>query len=226
MSHFLASVSTLSEAKIAFHAGADWLDLKQPAAGALGAVDLERVREIVHWVQNRRPVSLTLGDLPLQADILIPVLQSRLNTGANFIKIGLFPNSDMLSCLQELCPYSHSAVGLIAVFFADYAPDFSLLPKLAKIGFKGVMLDTARKNSGTLTDYLSLEQLATFIQQAKKLGLMTGLAGSLQQETIAGLLPLGADYLGFRGALCQQKSRTLILEESRVAAIYRALHHK
>jgi dihydroneopterin aldolase len=226
MSHFLASVSTLAEAKIAFNAGADWLDLKQPAAGALGAVDLEQVQEIVHWVQNRRPVSLTLGDLPLQADILIPVLQSRLNTGANFIKIGLFPNLDILPCLQELRSYTQVSVGLIAVFFADYAPDFTLLPKLAEIGFKGVMLDTARKNSGTLTDYLSLEQLATFIQQAKKLGLMTGLAGSLQQETIAGLLPLGADYLGFRGALCQQKSRTLILEESRVAAIYRALHRK
>jgi len=226
MSRFLASVSNLAEAKIAFHAGADWLDLKQPAAGTLGAVDLEQVQAIVHWVQNRRPISLTLGDLPLQADILIPVLQSRLNTEVNFIKIGLFPNSDMASCLEEIRPYSRTSVGLIAVFFADYAPDFSLLPKLAEIGFKGVMLDTAIKHRGTLSDYLSLEQLASFIQQAKNLGLMTGLAGSLQQEMIAELLPLGADYLGFRGALCQQKSRTLILEESRVAAIYRALHRK
>jgi dihydroneopterin aldolase len=226
MSHFLASVSTLAEAKIAFNAGVDWLDLKQPAAGALGVVDLEQVQEIVHWVQNRRPVSLTLGDLPLQADILIPALQSRLNVGVNFIKIGLFTNSEMLPCLQEISRYSQTTVRLIAVFFADCAPDFSLLPKLATIGFKGVMLDTARKHSGTLTDYLSLEQLASFIQRAKNLGLMTGLAGSLQKEMITGLLPLGADYLGFRGALCQQKSRTLILEESRVAAIYRALHCK
>ncbi|MEN9848153.1 MAG: hypothetical protein RL368_893 [Pseudomonadota bacterium] len=226
MSHFLASISTLTEAKIAFNAGADWLDLKKPAAGALGAVDLEQVQEIVHWIQDRRPVSLTLGDLPLQTDILIPALKLRLNTGVNFIKIGLFPNSDMLVCLQAISHYSQTRIGLIAVFFADCTPDFSLLPNLAKIGFKGVMLDTARKNSGTLTDYLTFKQLSDFIQQAKNWGLITGLAGSLQQEMIAELLTLGADYLGFRGALCQQKNRTLILEESRVAAIYRALHHK
>lgn len=223
--YFLASVSSLAEAQLAWAAGAEWLDLKQAAAGALGALDIAEIQRVVRWAQQLCPISVTLGDIPLQTEILIPLLQSRLGLGVNFIKIGLFPHPDMQTCLQALRAYSSNDTQFIAVLFADFAPDFTLLAKLAHFGFKGVMLDTADKTRGTLRTYLDDAQLQLFIQQAKQHRLMTGLAGSLRLEDIAGLLPLGADYLGFRGALCQQKRRTLTVDASQVAAIYREIHH-
>ena len=59
------------------------------------------------------------------------------------------------------------------------------------------------KASGPLTRHLGLERLARFVADGKALGMLVGLAGSLGEEDVPRLAPLGADYLGFRGALCR-----------------------
>ena len=48
--------------------------------------------------------------------------------------------------------------------------------------FAGAMLDTADKTRGALPDHLSVQRLTDFIAQARQLGLMTGLAGSVAGE--------------------------------------------
>ena len=50
-------------------------------------------------------------------------------------------------------------------------------------------------------------------------GLLAGLAGSLKASDIAPLLELEPDYLGFRGALCQDHSRIQSLNSSSVRNI-------
>jgi uncharacterized protein (UPF0264 family) len=60
--------------------------------------------------------------------------------------------------------------------------------------------------------------LSKFVLSARKSGLMCGLAGSLRMEDIAGLASLGADILGFRGALCEA-GRASNLDPVRMAAI-------
>jgi uncharacterized protein (UPF0264 family) len=62
MTALLASVRDLAEATIVVDAGCDWLDLKEPRAGALGAVPLEIVREILRRYQGTLPISATIGD--------------------------------------------------------------------------------------------------------------------------------------------------------------------
>ena len=57
MSGMLASVENLAEALLVLEAGADIIDLKSPSAGALGALPLTTVREIVQVLAGRRPVS-------------------------------------------------------------------------------------------------------------------------------------------------------------------------
>jgi uncharacterized protein (UPF0264 family) len=91
-------------------------------------------------------------------------------------------------------------------------------------GFTGVMLDTQHKQHGSLTKHLAPAGLSNFVTTAQQLGLVCGLAGSLRLSDIADLLPLHADYLGFRGALCQQLQRTAELDPKAITTIKHALH--
>ncbi len=58
----LVSVKNAEEAMAALAGGADLIDAKDPAAGALGAVSLDVLRDIHSTVAGLRPVSAALGD--------------------------------------------------------------------------------------------------------------------------------------------------------------------
>ena len=94
---------------------------------------------------------------------------------------------------------------------------------LKAAGFTGVMLDTMNKRQGSLTQIMDTIALAQFVAQAKGLQLLCGLAGSLRLADIPGLLPLNADYLGFRGALCQEHDRVGPLNEQAVFAVRQSM---
>jgi len=226
MTRMLASVNSLQEAQWVLQAGVDIIDLKQPAQGALGALDCCLVKQIVKHVQNRKPVSATIGDLPMQPEPVYRAVQNMAETSVDYIKIGFFPGGDGLACIEKLRHLSAQGLRLIAVLFADATPNLNLLPTLAQAGFNGVMLDTMYKNKGSLMRCMSLAELNIFIQTAKQYRLLCGLAGSLKITDIAALLPLQADYLGFRGALCQHKQRTHQLDYSAVVAVQSALREK
>ena len=51
---FLASVTNAAEAETALAGGADIIDCKDPSSGALGALDLAAVREIVTRIDGCR----------------------------------------------------------------------------------------------------------------------------------------------------------------------------
>jgi len=69
MTGMLASVNTVDEALWVLNAGVDIIDLKEPANGALGALKPETITTIVKRINGQRPVSATIGDLPLQVRI-------------------------------------------------------------------------------------------------------------------------------------------------------------
>ncbi|MEQ1637402.1 MAG: (5-formylfuran-3-yl)methyl phosphate synthase [Methylococcales bacterium] len=223
MSKLLASVNSLAEAQLVLNIGVDIIDLKQPAQGALGALDLNSVTGIVSSVSGKCPVSATVGDLPMHPEIVFNAVKAMSQTGVDYIKIGFFPGGDWLASVKHLTVLTAQGHALIAVLFADTQPDFTFLHALKTAGFKGVMIDTMDKRLGSLTQILPKNDLITFIRHAKKLDLMSGLAGSLRLEDITGLLPLDADYLGFRGALCEQQQRTASLSASAIRAIKHAL---
>src|SRR5262249_35756093 len=59
----LVSVRNAQEAREALRGGADWIDLKEPFYGPLGAVDAATAREVVALVDGRAPVSAAAGEL-------------------------------------------------------------------------------------------------------------------------------------------------------------------
>jgi (5-formylfuran-3-yl)methyl phosphate synthase len=60
----LVSVRNLAEARLAHAAGVAWIDLKQPAAGSLGAPDLDVAQEVASFLRSR-----ALTDARLQAPV-------------------------------------------------------------------------------------------------------------------------------------------------------------
>ncbi len=211
MTKMLASVNSLKEAQIILDSAADIIDLKQPEQGALGALPIDTVKQIVQQVNHQKPVSATIGDLPMQADLIFNAVSDMSETGVDFIKIGLFPGGDWQATLSKLSNLTEQGKQLIAVLFADQQPDFKIITLLKKNGFTGVMLDTINKSSGSLTQLMSFNKLAEFVKKANEAELLCGLAGSLKADDISKILQLKADYLGFRGALCEQYNRTAAL---------------
>jgi uncharacterized protein (UPF0264 family) len=203
MTGLLASVVDLAEARLAAKAGVDIIDLKNPAAGALGALPVEDVAYIVETLGGERPISATIGDLPMIPRFVVPAAEAMAATRVDYVKIGFFPGGDWTGVLRGLKSSVRHDAALVAVLFGDAAPDLRWLPDLAEAGFRGVMLDTADKTKGPLCAVCEPGFLREFVAQACRLGLLCGLAGSLRAEHVSSLLTLRADYLGFRSALCR-----------------------
>jgi (5-formylfuran-3-yl)methyl phosphate synthase len=222
MTRLLASIRTVEEAALVLGNGADIIDCKDPGRGALGALPVATVAEVVCLVAQKKPVSATIGDLPMRPRLLRLAVESMARTGVTFVKVGFFPDARANLCIDELAMVT-SKVSVVAVLFADRNPQLDMVERLARGGFAGVMLDTADKSAGGLRSHMSIETLAAFVQLARGHGLFTGLAGSLKIEDVAALLPLAPDYLGFRGALCADATRTGNLSAPRCAAIRAAI---
>jgi len=218
MTLLLASVTGPREAEIAIGQGADIIDLKDPAKGALGAVDPATVRAALGTVAGRRPVSAVTGDLPMSPDIIYGAVESMAAAGVDYVKVGLFPADGRAACIRALAAAA-SRTKLVGVIFADAGPDMELLPLMAQHGFAGVMLDTADKRGGRLLDHAGVAQLGEFVRVSRAHGLLTGLAGSLEAPDVPRLLLLSPDYLGFRGALCAAHDRTAGLDPAAVGLI-------
>jgi uncharacterized protein (UPF0264 family) len=220
MTGFLASVNCLEEVDIALQAGADVIDLKEPARGILGAVPISTLREVVRFIAGRRLVSATVGDLSGDPGVISEAVAEVAATGVDIVKVGLFDEENRIAFFQALAAQAQSGARLVVVLFADREPEpETVLVAIAEAGLMGVVLDTADKQRGSLRDCCSDLQLAAFVRRGKELGLVTGLAGALRIEDITPLLALDPDYLGFRGALCAGNSRHQVIDPLAVRAI-------
>lgn len=204
---FLASVTCLNEAQLVLDANVDIIDLKNPAEGALGALPLATIQEIVKLIAKRKLVSATIGDLVMDPLLIEPAVQVISETGVDIVKIGFFGSENHVACALSLKKQILNGTKIVAVLFADQHPNFDFMDNLKAAGFYGVMLDTANKSSGGLLNHLSLDALSSFTQKAKSLNLLSGLAGSLTVNDIPLLNECYPDYLGFRGALCDSLNR-------------------
>jgi dihydroneopterin aldolase len=215
----LASVGDRGEAEIAIAGGADIIDLKDPSRGAFGAVDPATVRDTVIAVAGRRPVSAVLGEVPMQPGALADAVAAMAEAGADTLKLGFFfPAHDPDAIIRALAPLARRQK-LIAVLFADLAPDLALLPRLAAGGFVGAMLDTAAKGGAGLLEQWDLPALRRFVLGCREQHLLCGLAGGLEAPDVPRLLVLDPDVLGFRSALCGEAGRAGPIEPAAVRAI-------
>lgn len=233
MTQLLISVTSIEEAEIALENGADFIDLKDPAQGALGALPLATITEIVSYVKvvsnpSCKLTSATIGDLPMKPQFIAEQVAQLAKTGVDIIKIGFFDDgenklSDYESCLSALDPLVKSGLKLIAVLFAEYKYPFSLISSIKNAGFYGVMLDTAIKNGTTFLDYLTEEEFNKFSQNVRAHNLIFGLAGSLAIQHVAKVKEFNPSYIGFRGGVCVGNQRKFKLDSAKITAIRKLL---
>ncbi|MDP1658038.1 MAG: (5-formylfuran-3-yl)methyl phosphate synthase [Methylotenera sp.] len=227
MTQLLISVTSIEEAKIAIENGVDIIDLKDPDKGALGALSIDQINSIVTYVnaQNiaKMNTSATIGDLPMQADLISRYVAELSKTKVDFIKIGFFEANDYQPCLDALHASIKAGVKLIAVLFAESTYPVSLIESIKQAGFIGVMLDTFNKNGLTLLDFYSEKKRKEFAKEVIGNGLSFGLAGSLKLQHLDLIKEINPTYIGFRGGVCDEDKRRLSLNVEKIKAIRKTL---
>ena len=218
MTALLASVRTVQEAEVALRSGADVIDLKDPRAGALGALSLPVIEAIVACVRvlSDAPISATIGDLP--ADAIEEVTRRVLRTaasGVDFVKVGIAPGAHAGATLEALAALPARVVPL---FLADHGIDFALIERACAAGFPFVMVDTADKRRGSLFDCVAFARLQRMVEIVRAGGARAGIAGSLRVEHVPFVHELAPAIAGFRGALCDE-DRTGTLAGEKVRAL-------
>lgn len=228
MTQLLISVTSVEEAQIALAHGADFIDLKDPSKGALGALPLPIIQEVVafvhlHDAHGKRFTSATIGDLPMQPELILDKVVTLACSKVDIIKIGFFEESDYQPCLDVLKAITKTGIKLIAVLFAEFKYPASLVNAIKAAGFYGVMLDTAQKNGATFLDYLSQDEMKNFAEQLQAQDLIFGLAGSLNIQHVAKVKSFNPSYIGFRGGVCVENQRKLSLDADKIKAIRKTL---
>jgi len=212
----LVSVSDASETEAAVSGGADIIDAKDPAAGALGAVRSDVFAAIVRTVGGRTPVSAALGDAASAAGVL-HLARSFAAAGAAFIKIGFAEDADDTSISRTIdaaitgarearSARAEACCGVVAVAYADTAGAgpfvFRLIDIARRAGASGVLLDTADKTGPGLCECLTSRTLGEWTRASAAAGLFSALAGRLSRDDIAQLHDVAPDIVGVRGAAC------------------------
>jgi uncharacterized protein (UPF0264 family) len=220
----LVSVRSASEALVAARNGADFIDAKEPARGALGDLPLPTIRAIVDCLRDAgidQPVSATIGDLPMHA---LPQIVERVDAvaecGVDYVKVGIEPQPAAYEVLDAL---AHCVAPVVPVFIADRGLEPELIVRALGLGFPGVMADTANKRAGSLFDAVTRVALARFVARARAAHVMVGLAGALQLAHAHVLAELAPDFAGFRSAVCEG-SRSGALDALRLRELAAALH--
>jgi uncharacterized protein (UPF0264 family) len=209
----LVSVTSAMDAVAAVTGGADLIDAKDPAAGALGAVSLDRFREVAAAVRGARLLSAALGDAGDEATVA-NTARAFVAAGAAFVKIGFAGVSSARRVAELIAavvdgvrgPHSHAAVVAVAYADADRARGIAREPLVevaARAGARGVLLDTYDKKQGGLFSLAQPRDVAAWTAAAHEAKLIVALAGKLQAADLPLVRDAGADIAGIRGAACE-----------------------
>jgi uncharacterized protein (UPF0264 family) len=227
----LVSVVDADEARAAAAAGADIVDVKNPAEGSLGAPAPAVIAEVRAAVREELPVSVAIGDMPNLPGTAALAALGAASSGAAFVKVGLWGVSteaeavDLLRAVRAGVAAVPGTV-VVAAAYADarrvapapLAPE--LLPPVARAAGAGIcLLDTAVKDGRALLDWLAPAALAALVADAHAAGLQVALAGALRAEDLPVVRATGADICGVRSAACCDHQRSGPLEAARVRAL-------
>jgi (5-formylfuran-3-yl)methyl phosphate synthase len=241
----LVSVRDADEADVAVEGGADIIDAKEPAQGALGAVSGETLQAINVAVAQRRPISAALGDFheDPSGKAIARAGRAAVNSRTKIVKVGMDRsgvNALVMHCLslidvlhRELAP--DSRCDLVLGTYADMPRSRDdclhrvidvaghVRPAGARCRVAGVLLDTLSKDGRTLFDVMSVDRVAAWVRAAHEAELFVALAGSLDVRHVDMARDTGADIMGVRTAACDGGRRGRVSSQ-RVRRVARAIH--
>jgi len=203
----LVSVRSVHEALAAARAGAHFIDLKEPASGALGGLPPRRIARIVQALRALHPgapISATIGDVPVaSSDEILRRVAAVSACGVDYVKVGIAPGADAGAALALLDRLAGCGAAIVPVLIVDDGLDDRLVEAaLQACVFPALMLDTVAKRGGSLLQRHPRAVLAAFVERARSHGCLAGLAGALRAVDVAALVALAPDFAGFRSAVC------------------------
>jgi len=215
----LVSPSTIDEAKRS--AAADIIDVKNPSEGSLGANFPWVIREIK--TLSSKPLSAAIGDFDYKPGGAALAAYGAACAGADYVKIGLaFSGREkardvigaVVKAVKEEFPYKY----VVIAAYSDYQrmhsiSPFEMAPLAADCGADVAMVDTGIKDRQSTFAFMNEDQLRSFAQTNKKLGLRTALAGALKFEDMEALKRINPDIIGVRGMVCGGDRNATVRED-------------
>jgi uncharacterized protein (UPF0264 family) len=207
MTRLLVSVRSADEAREAWAAGVDLVDLKEPKRGPLGAVDWQVAAEVASLAAGRTPLSMALGEL-VDRETEAPRSVPR---GVSYAKLGMAgaaTQPDWPERWRAALESMPAVTTKVAVIYADWrearAPEpGDVLAQGRKLGCGALLVDTWQKTGRGLLECLNAFKLAELLAQARAGGMLSVMGGSLTWDAVAPVLELAPDYVAVRGAVCQ-----------------------
>lgn len=206
----LVSIRDAEEARMALEEGVHWIDLKEPARGALGTPPIETAFQVAQVLQNHSQRSVALGEFTelveahaLQLAHHFPVLK----IGLSGLRMGIRKPATRRRLFELADAFRPLGARLVPVIYADWQasdaprPDevFRIANELAS---EYILVDTFHKDGRCLLDHLSLGDLRQLISISQASGCRAILAGSLRFSQLEPLLLLPIAAIGVRGGVC------------------------
>jgi uncharacterized protein (UPF0264 family) len=213
----LVSPKDVEEAKVVIRGHADIIDVKNPKEGSLGANFPWVIRAIKDLVEQEcgdgMEMSATIGDFDYKPGTASLAALGAAVSGADYIKVGLYKIKTRDEAIELLTGVSKAVKGLdpakrvVCAFYSDYQRINSISPfEIAQIGpavdIDVAMVDTGIKDCRSTLEFLSEDDLRTFVSESRALGLMTAVAGALTFADLPAIKRINPDILGVRGMVC------------------------
>jgi len=212
----LVSPKDVEEAKAVISGNADIVDVKNPKEGSLGANFpwvIKTIKQLVEEKGNGMQMSAAIGDFDYKPGTASLAALGAAASGAEYIKIGLYKIKtreeaiELLSGVVKAVKDFDPTKKVVAAFYADHKRINSISPfEIAEIGkevaIDVAMVDTGIKDGRTTLEFMSEEELKSFVAESRSLGIVTALAGALKFDDIPVIKEIGPDILGVRGMVC------------------------
>ncbi len=213
----LVSPRDIEEAKVAIRGKADIIDVKNPKEGSLGANFPWVIRAIKELVEQECgdgvEMSATIGDFDYKPGTASLAALGAATAGADYIKVGLFKIKTRQEAIDVLNGVVKAVKGfdptkkVVSAFYSDYTRINSISPfEITEIGqevdIDVAMVDTGIKDGRSTLEFLSKDELKTFVSESKAHGLDTALAGSFTFDDLPVIKEINPDILGVRGMVC------------------------
>jgi uncharacterized protein (UPF0264 family) len=220
----LVSVRDAAEARDAAAAGADIVDVKEPAGGTLAPAAPGALAAIAGAVPAAWPLGVALGE-PEGGAALAGLLAARRDALAGrevYLKfvapVGL--EAALVAIAREQVPGARIVLAGYADRPGTAAARTARVRAAGAAGADGILLDTLDK-SRTLLDIVGDGELEALARLADGAGCLLALAGSLGAAELPRVARAGAAVAGVRGAACEG-GRDGRLSPARVAALVAA----
>ncbi|MFM7035449.1 MAG: (5-formylfuran-3-yl)methyl phosphate synthase [Planctomycetia bacterium] len=221
----LVSVRNATEAAAALDGGAAIIDIKEPAAGSLGAATPDVIASIAAAVAGRAPLTVAAGELrdemsnPGRTLRWFTAIKEHLGAAGGpvsavpaAVKLGLagmtaHRPTDWKDAFHETMRGMSAETATVAVAYADWmrvaAPDpRDVVAAGAEAGCDVFLIDTADKSHASLLRACDHDDLARWIAAGRAAGMAVAIAGRLAIDELPLVRPFAPDVVALRSAVC------------------------